>query len=150
MALSNVQLSNIAKKNGIRLNAIVCKDELYHIKPKLGFYIFNLDNSSGDGTHWVCGQIKPKYSIYVDPFGVYPPTEIQDFLQAGHRSIMMNNTQIENINSDDCGLYCLFFIDKLANGQDLSTIIHDFSGPEQKKYNDNLVESYFNRVKHIH
>ncbi len=47
---SDIQLKTIAEKMGLPLNNILMRDEMKELKEN-GFYIINLDNSNGNGTH---------------------------------------------------------------------------------------------------
>ena len=54
------------------LNDIIMKDEGENIT-KIGFYIINLDDSKGPGTHWTSLYYNPLQSIYFDSFGFMAP-----------------------------------------------------------------------------
>jgi len=40
----------------------------------------NLDNTSGDGTHWVAWFKRADKKWYFVPFGLPPPTELNNYL----------------------------------------------------------------------
>ena len=112
---SNSDLSNIIKNINIKnFNGVYPKDQLK--KPlKNGFYIINLDNSGGSGTHWTTlYKINDGLSLYYDSFGFYPPEEIEDLLH----KYEYNKKQIQDIDSTSCGFYCVAFIKFMHNKQD--------------------------------
>ena len=41
-----------------------------------GFYVVNIDDSNGPGTHWVVMYIKPNISEYFDIYGLNCPEEV--------------------------------------------------------------------------
>ena len=44
-------------------------------------WYFNLDSSSGDGTHWIMWLKKCKNKFYFDSYGVQPPSELIAYLK---------------------------------------------------------------------
>ena len=78
--LSNYDLQNYCKELKINLVAISNKNQLCELKPKLGCYIVNLqDSGAGNGTHWVCFIIFKNVCVYFDAFGIIPPTNVIRF-----------------------------------------------------------------------
>ena len=77
--LSNTQLENIASKMKLPLKNIIMRDEANQINDD-GFYIVNLDKSTGEGTHWTCLYYHPLKSYYFDSFGFVSPKEIEDVI----------------------------------------------------------------------
>lgn len=110
---SNTELLDILKNDNIKINGVFAKDKLK--KPLDGFYIINLDNSDGPGTHWtVLYKINDGFSLYYDSFGFPAPEEIEDLLH----KYEYNKKQIQDINSTSCGFYCIAFIKFMINKQD--------------------------------
>ena len=65
----------------------------------------NIDNGSQNGTHWTCIIVKDK-SYYFDSFGGQPDNFL---LKQLPKPIIYHNYKIQNINSNLCGSYCLYF-----------------------------------------
>lgn len=109
---SNVQLEKWCSKLRIPLNAIVSKDQLYRMTPIPGAYIINMDDSTGNGTHWIALWLThPKIALYFDSFGIEPPNAVIDFCKRfGCHNIIASDSQIQNVNSGYCGQYCLTFL----------------------------------------
>ena len=115
-------LLQLAEMIGVKINQIKTKDNFVG-KAKDGYYIINLDDSEGPGTHWTVMRITPKFCIYFDSFGLPAPQDIIKY--ARKRIIVYNNDQVQDIMSDACGYYCLDFIkffDKYKN-KDLDTTL---------------------------
>ena len=84
-------------------------------------FILNLDNSRGEGTHWVAVFIDPTFDRsleYFDSFGK-PPTE--NFMRGIKRVIAainpetylkfkVNTVKQQRVTSDLCGYYAMYFI----------------------------------------
>jgi len=104
--ISNFDILNILGKKNISINGIFSKDLLPKLKK--GFYIINLEKSDqGNGTHWTTLYYDDDNNFYMDSFGSPAPIEIQKHL----KDYFYNDKQIQNINSEACGYYCICFIE---------------------------------------
>ena len=121
------------------LNNVIMKDEAKQIKDD-GFYIINLDKSTGTGTHWTCLYNHPLKSYYFDSFGFVPPEEIEEVIMPYDN----NNKDIQDYNSDACGYYCIAFIkflnSKINKRLAFIEFIRLFSNKSTD--NDNILEEY--------
>ena len=84
----------------------------------------NIDNGSHGGTHWTCFIIKDNKSFYFDSFGGQPENFSLNQLP---KPIIYHNYKIQDINSDLCGSYCLYF----------------FYLNERMNYYDTILKKYF-------
>ena len=91
-----------------------------HIERK--FYIINLDDESGPGSHWVVLYNLRKTPIYFDSFGVWLPKELTKI-----KNLVINECRVQSLNSTTCGLYCIYIIDELLAGREFVDILLDFS-----------------------
>jgi len=111
--LSNFDIEDILSKKNIRIHGVYSKDQL----PKItnGFYVVNLQNhDEGNGTHWTCFLKKGDKVFYMDSFGSPAPIEVEKRIGEYY----FNDKQIQNLNSEACGYYCIAFIqymDKIDN-----------------------------------
>ena len=105
MGTTNIDLISLAKKYHLHLNGVYEKDEIPQSLTQ-GWYIINMQNhDKGDGTHWVCFKYNENVvSVYIDSFGVVPPTEV---ITALHGHYIWNKMQIQDLNNEDCGLFCI-------------------------------------------
>ena len=83
----------------------------YHIYPRDSKIIsdrgfVNIDNGSRGGTHWTCFIVKGNKSYYFDSFGGQPDKFL---LKQLPKPIIYHNYKIQDINSQLCGSYCLYF-----------------------------------------
>jgi len=90
------------------------RDQLPANKPwKYECGIINLDNSIGNGTHWVAYYKTPQITQYFDSFGnLHPPVEVIKYL--GDK-IIYNYNKYQNFNSYNCGHLCLQFLFQITN-----------------------------------
>lgn len=120
---SNIELLDILKNDNIKIIGVFAKDKLKNASLKYGFYIINLDNSDGPGTHWtVLYKINDGFSLYYDSFGFPAPEEVEDLLH----KYEYNKKQIQDIKSNSCGFYCIAFIKFMINKQDILLAFNTF------------------------
>jgi hypothetical protein len=107
---SKDDLLHASQRNNICLNAIVYKDALKQVPIRNGGYIINMANETDNngGTHWVGFWIEGKRAVYFDPFGIIPPEEVEHYLSK--HNTMYVTKQIQNVFSDICGYYVLYFM----------------------------------------
>jgi len=67
------------------------------------------DFNFGVSSHWVCIVNKPdsKYIEYFDSFGVPPPDSFLEYMRRSNKQPVGTTNEIQNINSDACGWYCV-------------------------------------------
>jgi hypothetical protein len=107
------------------------------IKPK--FYIVNLDDARGEGTHWVCVyNCHHNVCYYFDSFGVDPCNELIRFMRQSKKIILMSTYRIQDIGSIMCGYYCIYVCDQLLNNIAFHDILLQFD-PNNYVKNDNIV-----------
>lgn len=141
-ALSNVQILRILKRNNVFINGIYNKDMVPR-KLKKGWYIINMEDHGGDGTHWCCFYFsKSSERFYFDPFGIRPPCLVSELIQP----CVVNYVELQDINSDSCGWWCLALIAWFKNTTptvaEYSNFITRFR-TEDQEYNERRLEKAF-------
>ena len=111
--LTNFDIENICDYYEIPLLGVVMKDDLPN-KVTDGNFIINLESSvdkngnEGKGTHWLALVVKGSQSFFFDSFGAYPSIEIVNYIKRRKGlHLTMNNMMIQNIQSENCGYYCI-------------------------------------------
>ena len=108
------------------------------------FYIINLDDSTGGGSHWVLAM-GLKRTIYFDPFGAPPPINAMRFMKTRKKTMYYSTLQLQDIKSSLCGYYCIYIIDQITSHRDfLDIIAQDFNNDEA--VNDKYIMKYFKNV----
>ena len=146
---SNVELEDLSKKLGIKLNGVFMKDELPQPIPD-GNYILNLESSHQGGSHWTCFIKKGQTIYYVDSFGVYPPQPVVDIAEKYRNNIQYNSSAYQDIKSQACGYFCigLFLYVKNHKGALKKKIdeylkLFNYKRPKQNdKYIKNFIEKH--------
>ena len=86
--------------------------------------VYNLDPHYKSGSHWVANYINipKKTCYYFDSYGMKPPKQIYKFMQ--WLSIQEPDIQLGwngrrfQFQNSECGMYCLYFIDRMIAGED--------------------------------
>ena len=110
--------------------------------PENKFYIINLDDQSGGGTHWVMLYNVGDNCIYFDSFGVDPPEEVLDKMRKTCKKMIMNSYRIQHLKSINCGFFCMYVIDGLLEGRDFINLLTDFR-PRDYDKNDEFIAEVF-------
>lgn len=138
---SDIQLKGYAEKMGLPLNNILMRDEMNELD-KDGFYIINLDNSNGNGTHWTSLFYHPLNSYYFDSYGFVPPLEVEKKI----KPYIYNDADIQDFNSEACGYYALAFIKFLNDKSNKEVAFKEFLRlfKNNTKENDDILKKYLN------
>lgn len=140
---SSSDLIRIAQKFKIRLDDILCKDE---IPPNLktGCYIINLDdavNGQG-GTHWTALIVQSGNDMYFDSFGVVSPQQIEKL----HGKYLYSNIDVQDINATSCGYWCLYWLKYMQKNQHIDSKIAYGNFLSQFKKNKDFNEKFLEKI----
>ena len=80
------------------------------------------------GSHWVCFYNDPKSDSveYFDSFGLPPTQEMLKFLRSSKKNVVMNNTQYQELDSNACGWFAMYYIKKRNHGYDPYRVLYNF------------------------
>jgi len=148
--LTNFDIERIAKKLDLPIVGVFSKNELLNTERKVGSYYINLmdddktDAEGNNGSHWVmakiyCDEDRENYSsdeeeikghkvcnaLYFDAFGFGMPKAVASFLKP-FKPVYCNNREIQNINTSQCGWYCLACDYALEHLQYSDTYLEDY------------------------
>lgn len=121
----NPYIENAREKN-ICLQDEICKLNLSDMTAKgiskLGF-VYNLDPSDKEGSHWIASfiDIPAKKHYYFDSYGMDPPHQVSRFMKAltlqEPKMKLYNNAKRLQFGDSECGIYCLYFIIRMLEGE---------------------------------
>ena len=121
--LSNLEITDSVKKLRIpSFRGVFVRDALPETPNKNECGILNLDDSSGNGTHWVLWYRKNNKNFYFDSYGVQPPQELQRYLK---NAILYTTEKIQPKGEVFCGHLCLHVLKQLSLGRKLQDIVND-------------------------
>lgn len=107
--LSNFDLQLLAKVHKVRaFRGVFMRDEFPNNPWKNECAIFNLDNSYGKGTHWVCYKKIGQLVYYFDSSGAEPPSEFVRYMKKYR--ISTNDKQYQETRTNNCGQLCLLYL----------------------------------------
>lgn len=104
--------------------------------------IINLDDSIGNGTHWVGVYMKNDKLCYMDSFGLPYPNELR--IINATKKIEYNTSHLQEIESATCGWFCIYFINEMYNGKEYYDVMYPFDLNDQQK-NEKYIEKYFKK-----
>ena len=144
--ISNFELDKASKIMGLKnYKGTFSKDELPNpMRP--GKYIINMQDSKSPsgkslpGTHWFYADVGANRTTVIDAFGAVPPLEI---LERAPCPIDWNTKQVEDLNSDLCGFFCLYFAFQHDRGRSYSSILDDFETYPRTAMNRILLDKWF-------
>lgn len=164
--LSNVQVQDLAKRMGIRLEGVYFKSQLKDMKLKHNVgYIINLEDEydekgeRNDGSHYVCMQYNkyPKKDYrdeyaYFDSYGCPPPEEVLKFCNV--KEMPYNMIDVQSLMNDACGWYCLAFLyfinvfqgrsmNFYQDCEHFTSLFNDLNKTNDWKYNEWLLKQFF-------
>ena len=127
-------------QNEPKFNGVFSRDNLLN-KIKDGAYVINLDDYSDIGIHWIALYVKNNDITYFDSFGVeHIPKEIKKFID--NKNIIANIFRIQAYDSIMCGYFCIWFINFMFKGKNLTAYTNIFS-PNSFKRNDDIILNCF-------
>ena len=93
-------------------------------------FIVNTDRNTGPGQHWVAIWFDAKRSRaeYFDSYGLSPAffPEIERFIQKHSTAYRYNNRPMQDVLSQVCGYYVLYFVLQKSRGVSLARIQQSF------------------------
>ncbi len=110
--LNDKEIIELSKKNNIKVLGIYNKDIVPNDLSE-GWYILNLDDSDGSGTHWTTFLISKNNNIYFDSFGFCPPEHLHKILSP----YTYSKKEIQNPLSSSCGWFALQCIKWVSDGE---------------------------------
>ncbi len=121
--LSNFDLQDAAKKIKIpQFRGVFVRDSLPRKVRKNECGILNLDDSSGNGTHWVAWAKSGDTKYYFDSYGIQPPQELIKYLKS---PMLYNSERIQPDGEVFCGHLCLHVLKQLSIGKHFQEIINN-------------------------
>ena len=122
--LSNFDIIEKCKSLYIKnFKGVFMRDELSCSVRNNESLILNIDDSTGDGTHWTCLYSKNGKCLYFDSYGFIPPIEVQNYCK--NKINYYNSFKIQASNEVICGHYCIYILYKLSNGSLFSEVLNE-------------------------
>ena len=127
---TNLQLMDLAKHLSISNFHCICKDEINqcpteNIPINISVNLYDSDNNVNN--NWWLSFINDDQKDYYSSFGDPIPNQVKEFMmKVDDRKILSSNFQIQDFNTDTCGLYCLLILFLLNNKIKFEDIIIGF------------------------
>ena len=111
---------------------------------KLGerMFIVNLQPSTqGSGTHWTAlFDCDPTFVSYFDSEGEPdPPRDVLQRMTATGKRMVFSRSWVQAFTSDACGLFCVYYLNRLLAGEAPERVVVDELKPTQWAANQRVV-----------
>ena len=155
--LSDTYINEMVKKIIPHFNGAVARDELKDVPVdnKNGNYIVintgdREDNNPALSRHWLAIVNKPdsQYVEYFDSYGQPPNPVFKDWLNKTGKKIIRTTNEIQALDSQMCGAFCMDYIIRRYLGHDIYDILYDFNMNNHKENDDILKEKLKNIFPH--
>ena len=145
--MSNFDLLDWCRYLKIPIKNVLSRNQTVPHNHKQAIFIYNLEPSYMNGSHWVSTWVKNNVINYFDSFGLPPFEELVDHAKRKNLTLLHQNQQLQNLYSTVCGYYCLYFLYEMHNGTDYFDLLKPFR--KDTKYNDNFIEKYFKKLEKL-
>jgi hypothetical protein len=110
-------------------------------------FIINTQDSTEPGEHWVAIYLPKRGKLeYFDSYGFTPTLPaIYKIIDLNGKYYIHNNETIQGVDSNNCGLFTLFYIYFRARGYSMNQYLKFFI--TNKTHNDMFIKNLFNKVK---
>ena len=113
-----------------------------------------MDPSSKPGSHWVAFYFtKDQKGEFFDSYGEAPGGYARNFitfLELNSKEWTSNKKQLQGMNSNVCGQYCIYYVVKMCRGNSLYSIVQPFV--KNKQINDAFIDEFVTKyfpVSHV-
>ena len=125
--LSSHDLIEWCKYLNIPINDVLSRDEKVPHNHSQALFIYNLEPSYMNGSHWVTTYVKDNIVNYFDSFGMPPFQELVNHSKRKNLTLLHQNNQIQNIKTTTCGYFCLYFLNEMNKGNSYFDLLKVFN-----------------------
>ena len=143
--LSNHDLLKWCKFLNIPINDVLSRDIKVPHNHDQALFIYNLEPSYMDGSHWVATYVKDNVINYFDSFGMPPFQEIVNHAKGKILTLLHQNNQIQNIKTTTCGYFCLYFLNEMNKGRLYYDLLEVFDIHDTMN-NERFIEQYVKNI----
>ena len=130
MGTTNIEFKEIAKDISIPNFPCICKNEINQCPTEnipINIIVNLNDSDNNVNGHWCLSLMNDNQKVYYLSFGDPIPNQVKDFMmKVDDRKILSSNFQIQDFNTDTCGLYCILILFILNNKIKFEDIIIGF------------------------
>ena len=143
--ISNYDLLKWCEYLNIPIKDVLSRDENTPHNHMQALFIYNLEPSYMNGSHWVATFVKNGIVNYFDSFGMPPFQELVDHVKKKKLILLHQNNQIQNINTTTCGYFCLYFLNEMNKGTSYYDLLKVFNIHDTMK-NEKFIENHFKNM----
>jgi len=144
--MNTIQIENLLTRDKFTRNeflGVFARDELPYIKRYPSCFVFNTDERSEPGQHWLAVYYdENRNAEFFDSLAFHPSHySLVKYLNHTSTNWTNSNKRIQGYQSHLCGVYCVFFLYQRCRGMNIKDFEKLFDN-----YNDNFI---LNLIKNI-
>ena len=143
--MSNHDLIKWCRYLNIPINDVLSRDQRVPHNHNQALFIYNLEPSYMNGSHWVATYVKDNIINYFDSFGMPPFQELVNHAKRKNLTLLYQNNQIQNIKKTTCGYFCLYFLNEMNKGNSYYDLLKVFDIHDTMK-NEIFIKHYFKNI----
>lgn len=120
---------------------VLAADQLPLVVRKPTIYIVNTDPIALKGEHWLVLFMDNDLCEHFDSAGFPPRQDFEVYLTAKGPDYLYNTERVQHVDSNTCGLFCLFYAYFRCRGFSMLEIMSMFS--ENLLINEVLVKTFY-------
>jgi hypothetical protein len=138
--MNTLEIENILRsdcKLSTKFEGVFASDRLPLFCDSETALVMNLDPHNQGGSHWICMYIENGKGEYIDSYGLSPLVHSSisnnyhnnciDFLNRNCVSWKCNVMQLQSIDTQVCGHYCIWYLSERARGKSMKEITDQFT-----------------------
>ena len=129
----------------IPINDVLSRNENVSHNHKQAIFIYNLEPSYMNGSHWVATYVHDKVINYFDSFGLPPFQEIVNHAKKKNLTLLHQNNQIQNLLTTTCGYFGLYFLNEMKKGTSYFDLLNVFD-IHNTMNNERFIARYFKTI----
>lgn len=114
--MSNHDLLECCRYLNIPIKSVLARDQTVPHDHQQSLFIYNLEPSYMNGSHWVATYVKNNTINSFDSFGMPPFQEIINHARSKNLTLLHQDNQVQNIITTTCGYFCLYFLNEMIKG----------------------------------
>ena len=143
--MSNHDLIKWCRYLNIPINDVLSRDQRVPHNHKQALFIYNLEPSYMNGSHWVATYVKDNIINYFDSFGMPPFQELVNHAKRKNLTLLHQNNQIQYMITTTCGYFCLYFLNEMNRGNSYYNLLKVFNIHDTMK-NERFIKYYFKNI----
>lgn len=139
--LSNTEIEDVLRSRIPQFLGVFARNALpRHILQTGDCCVINLDDATGEGTHWTCIYCGDDYNEWFDSYGIIPPLNVRKWMKKNKKESVYSSNQIQPIGSVLCGYYVIWYLIMRTRGVSQYDLLYKFKNDNEKSNDKKLIK----------